>query len=145
MRADSQAKKLSHKNVIGFWKEVRALNNSKTPLPCTMEGTSETDNTAELWRQHYNVFFNAIKSDVYRIGSIASNELVGITPLQVCEAVKKLSNNKASGLDQITAEHLKFDSPRIYPLLSICFTGFLIHGILPDSMLSVLLVPVIKD
>lgn len=145
MRADSLAKKLSHNNVIGFWKEVKALNNSKTSLPCTMEGISRTDNIADLWRQHYNVLFNDINSDVYRVGSLASNELVGVTPYQVCEAVKKLSNNKASGLDQITAEHFKFASPRIFPLLSICFTGFLTHGILPDSMLSVLLVPVIKD
>lgn len=145
MRADSLAKKLSHNNVTGFWKEVRVLNNSKTSSPCTMEGISGTDNIAELWRQHYNTVFNAVKSDGYSVGSISSNELVGVTPYQVCEAVKKLSNNKASGLDHITAEHLKFASPRIFPLLSLCFTGFLTHGILPDSMLSVLLVPVIKD
>lgn len=30
-------------------------------------------------------------------------------------------------------------------LLSICFTGLVGHGILPDSLMSVILVPVIKD
>ncbi len=30
-------------------------------------------------------------------------------------------------------------------LLAICFTGFMIHGLLPESMLSVTLLPVIKD
>ena len=30
-------------------------------------------------------------------------------------------------------------------LLTICFSGLLAHGILPDSMLPVLLVPVIKE
>lgn len=30
-------------------------------------------------------------------------------------------------------------------LLAMCFSGLLAHGILPGSMLSVLLVPVIKD
>lgn len=91
------------------------------------------------------MLFNAVKSDAYDVGCIASSELVGVTPYQVCEAVKKLSNNKASGLDQITAEHLKFVSLRIFPLVSICFTGFLTNRILPDSMLSILLVPVFKD
>lgn len=30
-------------------------------------------------------------------------------------------------------------------LLSLCFTGFLKHGILPDFLLSVLLVPVMNE
>ena len=30
-------------------------------------------------------------------------------------------------------------------MLSFCITGFFSHGFLPDSMLSVLLVPIIKD
>lgn len=33
---------------------------------------------------------------------------------------------------------------RIAPLLVFCFSGSMIHGLLPDSMMSVLLVPV-KD
>lgn len=32
-----------------------------------------------------------------------------------------------------------------HPFLSICFTGCMIHGLLPDPVLSVLLVPIIKD
>ena len=50
-----------------------------------------------------------------------------------------------SGSDHITAEHFKFATPKAAALLSICFTGFMNHGLLPDSMLSVTLVPVIKD
>ena len=30
-------------------------------------------------------------------------------------------------------------------MLAICFTGLMTHGILPDSLLTVILVPVIKD
>ncbi len=33
----------------------------------------------------------------------------------------------------------------MFKLLAMCLTGFLIHGIMPDLMLSVILVPVIKD
>lgn len=89
--------------------------------------------------------FSGIQSDAYKVGSVANNALVVVTTHQVSEAVNKLSNGQASGLDQISAEHLKYACSRIYPLLSICFTGFLTHGLLPDSILSVLLVPVIKD
>ena len=43
------------------------------------------------------------------------------------------------------AEHLKYCSRRILPLLAMCISALFIHGFLPDSMLSVVLVPVIKD
>ena len=48
-----------------------------------------------------------------------------------------------------SAEHLKkvfeFLSLKLAPLLALSLTGFMIHGIIPDSMLSILLVPVLKD
>ncbi|KAK0141236.1 hypothetical protein N1851_021750 [Merluccius polli] len=58
---------------------------------------------------------------------------------------EQLADNKASGKDNITAEHLQLASPRVAALLSICLTGLMTHGILPDTMLTVTLVPVIKD
>ncbi len=61
------------------------------------------------------------------------------------QAINRISDNKASGLDNITIEHLKYASLKTAPLLSLCFTGFMIHGLLPDSVLSVFLVPVVKD
>ena len=60
-------------------------------------------------------------------------------------AIKGLENNKSCGLDGIYAEHLKFASCHLVELLSLCFTSFFIHSVLPDSLISVILVPVIKD
>lgn len=48
-------------------------------------------------------------------------------------------------MDSISAEHLKLASPRLDPLLALSFASFLVHICLPDSIMSVLLVPVIKD
>lgn len=48
-------------------------------------------------------------------------------------------------MDSLSAEHLKFASSRLTPLLTLCFTAFMVHGYLPDSMMTVLLVPVVKD
>ena len=36
-------------------------------------------------------------------------------------------------------------SNRIVPMLAMCFTGFFIHGMLPPSMISVVLVLIVKD
>ena len=61
------------------------------------------------------------------------------------DAIKKLENNKSCGSDKIYAEHLKYASERLIPLLSLCFTGFFVHGFMPSSLLKVILVPIIKN
>lgn len=50
-----------------------------------------------------------------------------ITFNEVYYAVKQLADNKASGSDHITAEHIKFATPKATALLAICFTGFINH------------------
>ncbi len=56
-----------------------------------------------------------------------------------------IPENKATGLDNISAVHSKYASISLFPILAICVTNLLMHGLLPGSMLTVLLVPVIKD
>ena len=48
-------------------------------------------------------------------------------------------------MDGIYAEHLKHCDKRIVPLLAMCITGFFVHGLLPNSLLCVVLLPIIKD
>ena len=64
---------------------------------------------------------------------------------EVTHAIEKLDLNKACGSDGICSEHLKYSSNVLVPLLAMCFTSFISHGFLPESMLSVMLVPVIKE
>ena len=59
--------------------------------------------------------------------------------------IKKIDVNKARGSDCVYSEHIKYASNILVPLLSMCFTSCIAHGFLPDSMLSVVLVPVIND
>ena len=49
------------------------------------------------------------------------------------------------GLDGVSAGHLKHTSNRIVPMLAMCFTGLFFRGMLPPSMISVVLVPIVKD
>ena len=52
----------------------------------------------------------------------------------------------ACGLDGVSAEHLKHCSSRVTPLLAMCITGFTVHVFfLPESIMSVVLIPLIKD
>ncbi len=69
--------------------------------------------------------------------------IVGATEIR--NAILKRDSNKTCGADNIYAEHLKYAGSRGFTMLVMCLTGSLIHGTLPDSMISVILVPVIKD
>lgn len=44
-----------------------------------------------------------------------------------------------------TEEHLKYGSYKVCPLFSMCFAGCLVRGVLPNSFMSAMLVPVLKD
>lgn len=139
------AKKLQQSYIYRFWKEVRIAKNSRISFPSSIDGITGADNIAELWRRQYEELFNCVQSEKCHIGNISYDVGVVVRPYEVSFAIGKLSFNKACGHDQITAENLKYASHSATVLLAICFSGLKMHGALPNSMMSVLLVPVIKD
>ena len=70
---------------------------------------------------------------------------IEVTHSEICSAINDLENNKSCGLDGVNAEHLKHCTDRIVPMLAMCFTGLFIQGVLPPSMISVVLVPIVKN
>ena len=76
--------------------------------------------------EKYQELLNCVKSNLLDVGTIGYDEGVII-------------------MDNIMAENIKHVIKKLCPLLSLCFTGCLVHGTLPDSILAVLLVLVIKD
>jgi len=71
--------------------------------------------------------------------------VIFVSPAEIECAIKELDLNKSCGMDGVYAEHLKYSSRRLLVLLSVCITSMFIHGVLPESMISVVLVPIIKD
>ena len=76
---------------------------------------------------------------------MAFSEDIYVIITDIESAIGQLDKNKSCGFDGIYAEHLKYCSRRILPLLAMCISALFIHGFFPDSMLSVVLVPIIKD
>ena len=101
-----------------------------------------------MWRSHYNDLFNCIKKDnnVHDLFNNACYEPdIEVSHADITSGIEGLANNKSCGLDGVSAEHLKHPSNRIVPMLAMRFTGFFIHGMLPPSMISVVLVHIVKD
>ena len=81
-------------------------------------GVTDVVAIADLWRQHYAELFNCIKYEPYHVGKI-DEESICFHPNDVLSAIGQLADKKASGLDNITAEHLKLAGPKL-AVLSIC-------------------------
>lgn len=73
-----------------------------TPLPCTLDGISGTDNIVELWQQHYSTLFTCVQSTLFRVANPESNDSWVIMSHEVYQAINKLSDNKASALGHVS-------------------------------------------
>ena len=54
------------------------------------------------------------------------------SPVEIKSAIEGLKGNKASGTDNVFAEHLKYAGAKIHVLLSVCFNACMVHGFLPS-------------
>ena len=147
LRRESLAKKLTNLSSNEFWREISSINNSKIMLPTSIEDATGADEISTLWKNHFKSIFNCLQnfnklSTNYNVNS-SFNDL-RVTTDEVIEAIKKLELNKSSGADKIQAEHIKYANEKLIPLISICFTSFFVHGYLPKSLLTVVLVPIVK-
>ena len=60
--------------------------------------------------------------NLFVVDNVEFNDDVVVTSAEVNEAILKLRDNKACGLDSITAEHLKLASKKLCPLVAMCYT-----------------------
>ena len=146
LRKEALAKKLSNLKSNEFWKEIKSINNSKTPLPCSIDNANSPEEITKLWENHFTNIFNCldrVKTD--NKFCLDTYDNVKVNNTEIVEAIKSLQLNKSCGMDGIQAEHLKYSSNKLIPLLSMCFSSLFVHGFLPSGLMSVVLVPVIKN
>ena len=147
LRKESLAKKLSNLKSNEFWKEIKLISNSKTSLPCSIDNANSPEDITKLWEDHFNKVFNCLPKVRYD-GAYCLNDsynTVKVSNLEIYNVIKSLELNKSCGMDGIQAEHLKYCSSKVIPLLSMCFSSFFVHGFLPKTLMSVMLLPIIKN
>ena len=122
-------KKLAESNLRGFWKEVKSINGSHSPLPTSIDEVSGEQAIAELWKDHFKNLFNCLGNEADQCpgGDMEYTDNIRFSPNEVKDAISNLKLNKACGEDGIYTEHLKHASPRLYNLpVSLCMQSFLI-------------------
>ena len=117
----------------------------------SLDGITGEENIASLWKSHYQTLFNSVghhgtslTSDVHPTVE-TDYDSIRVSSEEIRSAIIALDNNKSCGPDGVYAEHLKYSSNLLLDILSEFFTSFMVHGFLPESMMSVTLVPIIKD
>ena len=111
LRKESLARKLVDKNPIEFWKEVKHMNASNTPLPTCIDGISGADNIAQMWRDHYSDIFNSVNQTIDVVHNVDESTDFGdvvVLSEEVERAVRELVVNKSCGIDGIYAEHMLY-------------------------------------
>ena len=152
MRANAMATSLTNKDQVSFWKHVGKINNLRTPLPSNVNGVTGHGNITDMWSKHYEALLNSIKHESEKASVIAhindnstcSDNLV-VNSCHVNEAIHSLKLGKSSGCDYLSAEHFKFCDHYLHVLLSMLFSGFIVHGHLPSLFMKTAIVLLIKD
>ena len=133
-------------------KSVKKMNNVNTPLPVPncIAGVSGRSNFSELWKEQFSELLNCISDTTDGIDChccYTDEMMVSVNEVNECRPIRRLECNKACGLDGVSAEPLNHCSSRITPLLAMCITYWCYGAcfFLPESMMYVVLIPIIKD
>ena len=132
-----------------FWKEIENINNTSTVFPKRVWDAKGTAAIVDVWKKHYSELFNCLKKEKngnMNVGLSVSEcgDTSRVCPDEVENSIRNLQKNKSCGSDGIFAEHLMYTDKKLVTLLYQCFSCMLIHGVLPESLIDVILVPVIK-
>ena len=145
------AKYMQCHDVNNFWKTINIRNKSKATLSNCIAGTSGETNIANVWKDHYSSLLNSSsnitdKDDVcISFKNMCLNHGMHVSVSEVLDLLRGQPNDKATGMDGLSGESLKFADPILAVLLSICFTCMFKHCYLPSSMLDSVIVPLVKN
>ena len=149
--SDSLANKLLSKDTKSFWREIKKVKSTSSPVASTIGGATGSRNITEMWRSHFKEILNSCNDfkDKPCVSCVVNKpealSFCRITPDEVSEVAKTLKLGKAAGLDNLTNEHFRYCHESMYVLLSLLFNSMLIHNHLPATLMNTIISPIIKD
>ncbi len=67
-----------------------------------------------------------------------------VSASEVQDCILKLEKGKATSFDGLSNEALVYARTRLSVLLALCYSSYLLHGILPSSMIQTVIIPLVK-
>ena len=151
LRAMALSEKLQNGDVTPFWREIQTLGgSSRSALPGKVDDAVGCEEIVNLWKNKFSHVLNSVddrKSKIEfldKIALLSHTNVPSVTLNELKSIVKNLANNKAVGLDLIPNEFYKRAPDNILSFLSIILNAFLNHAFLPNILMHVLIVPLLK-
>ena len=160
--ADRLAEDLMSNDNTNFWKEIKKTSRSATMLPNSVNGHIGSDNICTHFAEKYRNLYNSVSYDQYEMDELLQN--IDDNIAAVCEsghckcnlhhhinadevtfAVNLLKYNKNDGHGQLSTNHIKYGSRRLFVLISLLFSSMLKHGYIPNDMLRCTVMPIPKN
>ena len=152
LRADGFSASLAANNQRQFWRGIQSVSPKTNKLAQRIGDAVGEEAIAQLWAGHFDSILNCIDDPIskHRVNDLITTvdpieAEARITPSDTRDAIKQLSSNKAVGCDGLPAEAYKFAHPMLHEMLAALFNSCLLHQFLPNEMLVVHLVPLIKN
>ena len=148
---------LLRKSGQDFWKTWNSKFNRKTNSIRQVDGTSDSDVIAIKFAEHFEAVcspFNAVRNDELKATYIKKRSTYDerltwtdkiFTVESLTDALGKMQNGKAAGLDGVTCEHLRNSHPIVITILCKLFNVFVSHGHVPDSFGKSYTIPIPKS
>ena len=129
------------------YKLIRKVFNKQNKKPICIEDkdglTTDENRTTELITDYFHKLFN--KDNKTPIPETQPTTLhTAFTVDEIQKATKTLSNNKSPGIDNITAEHIKYATPEIHADIAKIFNTIADTGQFPIEIKQGLLIPLQK-
>ena len=152
LRADGFSANLSANNHRQFWNGIQSVTPKVNKLAQRVGNAVGEAAISEMWADHFDSILNCINdhSSQAEVTNMLLNvdpfgEEDRITPMDIRDAIKQLAPNKARGCDGLPAEAYKFAHPVLHEMLAALYNSCLLHHFLPEAMLVVHLIPLIKS
>ena len=129
-----------------FWKEVKKKKNFRVDIPNNIDEATGGNDICELWHEHYKSLFNDPSHTPPQAPSrnVLADAPV-ITVQEVSKAIQKINSGSSPGHDGITPTHIIASHPVLHALIAFFFNSCLKHCYLPEDLIKVILVPIVKD
>ena len=148
-RADALSDNLRNNNVK-FWKNIQSLSPKSNTTAQRIGDAVGEEAISNFWADHFDSILNCVDD---RESKDRVNDLLAMnnpiedrfSPGDIEIAIKQLAGNKAVGCDGLPAEAYKFAHCILHELLAALYNACLLHRFLPESLLLIHLIPLIKN
>ena len=150
LRARALGESMACGNFNEFWDRIKSFNKKKVTTPERIENANGTRSILKLWKDNFETVLNSVEDNETKRSfkeKLRNSNFspVTITVEMVEKAAKSLSLGKAVGYDGIPGEVYKYAPRLLFILLSILFRFFISHSFIPNILMTVLLIPLLKS